>query len=372
MQFLYIYAMLIRPKYKRFIKQLLPFPIMWFIFAFIYCFVEYGVIGSLDAYPSTGNPYNFKTNIVFTCIACIIVGIVQGVIEIFWLRKRFEKNRLWIKIFFKTLFYSSFIIVSLIGLTIFNSLLFSANGDWTRALLDLERFIGSFAFWSVIIYISVVLSFALFFTEIAEYLGNGVLYNFMFGKYHQPKQETRIFMFLDMKSSTSIAETLGHESYFNLLKTYYADMTAAILATSGEIYQYVGDEIVVSWEENKGIYRNNCVQCFLKISETFVQRKAYYLEKHKVFPEFKAGFHIGAVTTGEIGIIKKDIIYTGDVLNTTARIQAECNNYNTRTLISQDLVDQLSADDSFSFAKVAKLMLRGKKERTQLYHIQFN
>ncbi len=51
-------------------------------------------------------------------------------------------------------------------------------------------------------------------------------------------------------------------------------------------------------------------------------------------PEFKAGFHIGKVITAEIGVIKKDIIFTGDVLNTTARIQGLSNTYEVDMITS--------------------------------------
>jgi hypothetical protein len=43
--------------------------------------------------------------------------------------------------------------------------------------------------------------------------GNGGI-SYLTGFYHKPRQEMRIFMFLDMRSSTAIAERLGHNNYF--------------------------------------------------------------------------------------------------------------------------------------------------------------
>ena len=360
------------PKYKRYLKQIIPFPIIWLLFASIYSLVEYGILGPLKYYPSTGNQYDFQNNFIFTSLGCIVVGLLQGWIEVRWLRKRFAHRTLWVKIVLKILFYIFFITLFLIILSTMNNWLNFYEGVWSNEIFeDLKSFIGNFAFWSVMIFIGAVLSVAIFFSEISEYLGNAVLYNFLFGKYHRPKQEIRIFMFLDMKSSTTIAEQMGHKKYFDLLKMYYSDMTNAILETSGEIYQYVGDEIVVSWPEESGVYKNNCILCFVKISKAIEKNKEKYLDQFNLIPEFKAGFHIGEITTGEIGIIKKDIIYTGDVLNTTARIQTECNTYDTKTLISEELVNRLKAEDGFSFTQIGKLLLRGKKESVQLYRIEF-
>ena len=367
----YIYAVVLAPRYKRQLKQILAFPIIWLLFALVYSLVEFGLLGALTHYPSTGNPYEFTGNLTFTSIACVVVGFVQGAIEVLWLRKLFVHRALWVKIVLKTLFYLLFIVIFLALLSTANSLLNFSDGDWSKALGDLNRFIGNFAYWSIIIYISVTIMIALFLSEISQYLGDGVFVNFLFGKYHRPRQETRVFMFLDMKSSTTIAESLGHKRYFKFLKAYYADMTDAILETSGHIYQYVGDEIVVSWTRPKGIYENNCVKCFTKISKRIAKKKAFYVQNFGLVPEFKAGYHIGEVTTGEIGIIKKDIIYTGDVLNTTARIQAECNTYKAKALISGDLLDELQKEDPISFTQIGELLLRGKSEAIQLYSIVF-
>ncbi len=174
-------------------------------------------------------------------------------------------------------------------------------------------------------------------------------------------------MFLDMKSSTTIAEKIGHAQFFELLKDYYADMVNPILETFGEVYQYVGDEIVVTWPEKLGVHNNNCVECFLRISRAMDKREAAYEKKFGLAPKFKAGYHVGMVTTGEIGVIKKQIVYSGDVLNTAARIQGECNNYGVNMLISEKLTSKLSANQSFNFKEVANLQLRGKNEHVKLY-----
>ena len=113
-------------------------------------------------------------------------------------------------------------------------------------------FFTNFAFWSVSIYAAAIIAISLFYMEVSENLGQAVLNNFFTGKYHSPTEESRIFMFLDMKSSTTIAESLGHIRYFEMLQEYYSDLSDSIVKYSGEIYQYVGDEIVVSWTLKKG------------------------------------------------------------------------------------------------------------------------
>jgi adenylate cyclase len=176
-------------------------------------------------------------------------------------------------------------------------------------------------------------------------------------------------MFSDMKSSTTIAEKLGHIKYFELLREYYADLSDAIIQYSGEIYQYVGDEIIVSWKFENGIENNNCIKCFFAMKEDLRKRAEGYQKKFGVLPTFKAGFHFGKVTTGEIGALKKEIIFTGDVLNATARIQGLCNQYNVDLLISGDLMKNSTIDTEFQIKSLGENELRGKKENIALYTI---
>jgi len=170
-----------------------------------------------------------------------------------------------------------------------------------------------------------------------------------------------------MKSSTTIAEKLGHIKYFELLREYYNDLSDAIVKYSGEIYQYVGDEIIVSWNYKDGIENNNCIKCFFAMKEDLGKRADWYNEKFGLLPTFKAGFHVGKVTTGEIGALKKEIIFTGDVLNSTARIQGLCNQYKVDLLISGDLVKSLDLDSEFKTKSLGKNELRGKVVNIEVY-----
>src|SRR5688500_20154043 len=95
----------------------------------------------------------------------------------------------------------------------------------------------------LVLYTLVIYSFLVFFLQINHLLGEGTLWKFIRGKYHQPREEERIFMFLDMKSSTTIAEQLGHVRFYTLLNALFHEISQPILQTRAEIYQYVGDEI---------------------------------------------------------------------------------------------------------------------------------
>jgi len=103
-----------------------------------------------------------------------------------------------------------------------------------------------------------------------------------------------------------------------------------------------------------------------------MDKSTAYKEKYGLSPQFKAGLHCGKVTTGEIGVLKKEIIFTGDVLNTTARIEGLCNNYDVDILVSDSLAEKLDLSPYYKVESVGKNNLRGKDiqfELFTLYHI---
>ena len=96
---------------------------------------------------------------------------------------------------------------------------------------------------SVLIFLTIIIGFR----QINSLHRKGELLGFVLGKYHKPKEINRIFCFIDLKGSTTIGEKLGHYQFGLFLKDYYSDITDAIRQSEAEIYQYVGDEVILTW-----------------------------------------------------------------------------------------------------------------------------
>ncbi|MFY0599959.1 MAG: adenylate/guanylate cyclase domain-containing protein [Cyclobacteriaceae bacterium] len=221
-----------------------------------------------------------------------------------------------------------------------------------------------FFFWLVIVVMTLIAFL------VNDKYGPGVFRKFLMGKYFNPTREERIFMFLDLRSSTSIAETLGEEKYFNFIRDVYKEITPGILEFKGEIYQYVGDEVVISWATKTGFNDANCVNCFFEVRRLLSASGEYFQDLYGVKPEFKAGMHYGHVMAGEVGVVKRDIAFSGDVLNTTSRIQDQCNKLGVDILLSKHLVERLNKYElHFSPREIGNIDLRGKQEKVALFTI---
>ena len=156
------------------------------------------------------------------------------------------------------------------------------------------------------------------------------------------------------------------EAYYSFLNDFFRDISLPVLNGGGEIYQYVGDEVVLTWKQKVGKKDANCLRVFFAIDAAIESRKKHYLDRYGIVPEYKAGAHLGEVITAEIGDLKKEIVYNGDVLNTAARIQTMCNELGRRFVASKQLIQALVVPEDFSIEQLGAATLRGKAEPLEL------
>ncbi|PIF01435.1 MAG: adenylate/guanylate cyclase domain-containing protein [Maribacter sp.] len=216
-------------------------------------------------------------------------------------------------------------------------------------------------------YILTVDGFMLLVRQVNLMLGENNLSKLLMGKFYKPREEERIFMFLDLKSSTTYAENLGHVAYSRMLQDCFNDL-GVVIENEAEIYQYVGDEVVLSWCLKKGLRHQNCLNAFFAFKNRLHKKKDYYHTNYNCLPFFKAGLHSGKIMVTEVGKYKKEIAYHGDTINTTSRIQDKCNELNQDLLVSQQLKNQL-AMTGFNFENMGKIPLKGKEKEVIVYGV---
>lgn len=358
-------------KIKRTISKILPFAFIWLLTGWVFLFIEQAMITDLNANQIQDATIVLSTKIiVFASFSVFGIGCLVGWIEVRFINKLFTKKSFPKKLIGKLLFYSILLFLLMFIFYQIAASIEMQQSVFSKAVFDRYLlFFFSITHLSTIVQLAFSLVLSLLYAEISENLGQNVLLNFFTGKYHQPKLEQRIFIFTDMKDSTAIAEQLGSVKYFEFLRTYYNDLSDAIVNNYGEVYQYIGDEIVISWKiKNKATYVKS-IECFFAMKESLLGKKSRYLKKYGIFPTFKGGIHSGEITVGEIGALKKEIFFTGDVINTTARIQSLCSAYNIDLLVSKNIVNAIENNAAFEFSKIDESVLKGKVQPVKIYKL---
>lgn len=308
----------------------------------------------------------------FFSLAFALIGIIVASAEAFLLKNIFRRLPIWLSTILRmTVTFILFLIVSVI--VVFLYWVFRHDGSLSFIQFEKE-FVKNILLTPSFLMLMVDMGFLAFISilvlEISDKYGPGGLRNLIRGRYNKPRKENRIFLFLDMNDSTVIAEHIGHEKYFNMLKEFFSDITEPILNNGGHIYQYVGDEIVLSWKNDlKG--KRNCLRFVKDAYHVFKKKAPAYYKEFGFSPSFKAGIHAGDVTAGYIGIIKKDLVYSGDTLNTAARIRSKCHQLGYLFIASGDFLGEYKTLPEAEFKEIGEIELKGKQEKVKLYAVLF-
>ncbi len=343
----------------------------------LWIFIAWGAISNfiffydyitLISHNALTSDYDFKSSFTAYLIVNICASVIGGLFTVnlmeYWLRK----YAIWKALLLIIVVYTIVaLFVGSIGSLYINSQEMELPMFHHEVIEELLFFFGKAIFLkNYIVWLIIVLA-TLIVLMVNDKYGPGVFPDYLRGRYFRPKKERRIFMFADIKNATGIAETLGEEKYFNFLKDFFKYIAPAILQTRGEIYQYVGDEIVVSWKVKKGLDNGNAIHCFYKMKDLLKKRQSYFLNSYNAFPHFKVGYHFGSVMVGELGRIKREIAFSGDVLNTTSRIQAKCNEMDVEILASKEFATvAYKLPDGVTMQDVGKEKLRGKINEIEL------
>lgn len=302
----------------------------------------------------------------------LFMGLSHGVYDILILKDEMDCRAVWKSLLLRSAYFICAISSSII-LCILLSRVKAGEG-----IVNEDGFSGVIAgFHNPEVQVRMLLFFVLanlitFIRSVHKKFGTRVFWNTLLGKSQEPLEENLIFMFIDLKHSTELAEELGHVTYSNFMKDYYKLLSNCCEENQGEIYQIAGDGAFLTWPMSACRTKARPVDCFYDFNECLEKIAPKFIKKYGVAPSFKAGAHCGTVISTEVGNFGSEMAYHGDVLNTTSRIQSLCAKLGQEFLISEDLYAMLPRPlpHGYMSKKEGFFELRGKKHEILIFSLQ--
>lgn len=215
-------------------------------------------------------------------------------------------------------------------------------------------------FWFGIAYsavISVAMNVAF---SIANIIGPRALKNFVTGRYHAPVEENRFVLFVDIAGSTGLAERLGGVGIHRFLDRTFRLLTVSVVDYRGEVLNYVGDEVIVTWPEAIGAVDCRPLQCFVAMRSALQQATPQFEREFGAVPQIRGSLHFGPVIVGEIGDVKRAIVFNGDVMNTAARLEELSRKVDGGFLASRAAMARFKTSPPFPLSDLGTLPIRGR------------
>ncbi|MCL6217948.1 adenylate/guanylate cyclase domain-containing protein [Zunongwangia pacifica] len=349
------------PFLSKIIKQI----VFWiFAYGLLFLIIHLTALSVLQA---MGRSTDLSIGGVFTLFLSLgaLLGIALGITDHFLNNRTFRNRSLGFNILVGGILYFTVltIIIFLLRYVVVEYASENMLNQYTENIVRMN-----WKFYNVII-----LSYTLFMTLILSFInqmttkfGPGLLVPFLLGKFRYPSEENRLFMFLDLKDSTKLAEKLGHLKYSAFIQESFMDINQIVKEYNAQIYQYVGDEVVVSWPLCS-FDTSQAIKFFFAVHKRFQNKKEHYLKVYNHVPIFKAGAHQGLVTAVEVGDIKREIAYHGDTLNVTSRIEGLCKTYDKSILISGTVNQNPKIGQDFIVAPLGPQKLEGREMSVEVF-----
>lgn len=341
--------------------------ISWLVAGNMFVVFRFFGMYDFDQYFILKKPIEMELMFLEGNVVAVVNGLLLSFVDIVIDTPKFKRRSFRYILTAKSLAYIIAMFVSIVSIFVLHGMLTDRENNLLYSLNYTLRSEYTIALFLYGVFISILINIS---KEVNKKFGPGILFKLFSGRYYNPRVEDRIFMFIDLKSSTTIAEQLGHLRYSRLIQDCFYDVTDVVAKYKAEIYQYVGDEIVLTWDLEKGIENDNCFKFFFEFRKKLESYTDYYKSKYGVVPVFKAGMNCGSVTVAEVGELKKEIAYHGDVLNTASRIQDKCNEYNRPLLISNQLFRKMLRTDFFKIDLIGEILLKGKLQTISIYSVE--
>jgi adenylate cyclase len=298
----------------------------------------------------------------------LLFSLIVGFLLVSVLNHILTRHSLWVNIVAKTLL----LVLAAMIMNFFIYMTYKVVIAQYPPSIALERFIDNtfrpgwllpkMAEWTVLFL------FTLLALEINHKYSKGAFFDIMVGKYLQPLEEKRILLFVDLRNSTPIAEKLGHKEYFEFIRDFIFCITAGVMEHDGRIYQYVGDEIVAWWPGNSESAKK-AVSSLIESRKILNKNTEIFKRNYDIVPEYKAGMHTGNVMVGQVGIAKKELVMSGDTINTASRIRTACTDLNQKFLVSRDIIDLLDLEE-WQSESMGVVDMKGKNEELELFALK--
>jgi adenylate cyclase len=210
----------------------------------------------------------------------------------------------------------------------------------------------------------------IFVLQMSRLVGERTLRDIALGRYHRPRTEERFFLFVDIIGSTPLAERIGSDAVHRFLSEVFLLASDPIDDYRGDVYQYVGDEIVVTWTVTEGRDGARPVACFFAIEAALARAATEFERKFGAVPRLRAALHAGSVIAGEVGGSRRAIVYHGDVMNTTSRIENATRDLKQSFLVSEDALKRIEGKEAYIFKDLGPQQLRGREALVRVYSVE--
>ncbi|WP_281233764.1 adenylate/guanylate cyclase domain-containing protein [Flavobacterium gelatinilyticum] len=341
-------------------QEIFHITLLWIITGLLFVYIKFNDLH--DLYICSNYPFPAGTTksriYAFSLASSFVIGLMMALLHTLVYPRLIRTHNLLITAGLRSLVFCILAIVLLLLFFGESPYRFSANLTMQSAAADITVYL---------IFIETLIGMTV---TLRRSLGKNYYRNFIRSTYFTPALENRVFMFMDLKNSTESVERMGSIAFSSFIQDCFKDLCEQAMDYGGEIYQFVGDEAVITWPAAHHFDYSLSLELHFALKARLADKEKQYLDRHDNFPCFRSSVHCGEVSAALVGRYKQEIAYHGGVLNLCSRMQSMCRDYDIDLVISEKIHQQLSISSSrFSFKAMDGLCFKGIEKKQLAYSV---
>lgn len=177
-------------------------------------------------------------------------------------------------------------------------------------------------------------------------------------------------LFCDIRSFTTISESLAADELKKLLNHFFTPMTRIIFEKRGTIDKYVGDMIMAFWGapvHDPG-HRQQAVEAALSMLDQLEQMQPEFTERGWPAVHIGVGINTGMMNVGDMGSeYRRAYTVIGDAVNLGSRLEGLTKYYGVKLIIGETTAAGL---EGMLLRCLDRVMVKGKNEPVTIYEPQ--
>jgi adenylate cyclase len=184
------------------------------------------------------------------------------------------------------------------------------------------------------------------------------------------KSTEATILFSDVRSFTTLTESLGAQGTVAMLNEYFTIMVDIITNEGGMLDKFIGDAIMAAF----GIPiahdddPDRAVRATIRMIADLWEWNKIRVARGEMAIDHGVGLNTGMIVSGNIGSPKRmDYTMIGDGVNLAARLESACKQYNAHILISEFTRAQLRG--TYRMRDVDLVVVKGKTKPVGVYEV---
>ncbi|MEK7432008.1 MAG: response regulator [Cyanobacteriota bacterium] len=173
-------------------------------------------------------------------------------------------------------------------------------------------------------------------------------------------------MFSDIRSFTSLSETMTPKENFNFLNSYLSKVSPVIRKNNGFIDKYIGDGMMALFPKDADDAIDSALEILAELKILNKKRKEKNLEEITI----GIGIHTGSLMLGTIGEDERmETTVISDAVNLSSRMEGLTKAYAASIIISEQTLNELKNKEKYKYRFLGKVQVKGKHKYVSIFEI---